>query len=254
MENRTINGVSNYVYNDKFGRFDNLVVRKIKTQLAAIGLIFGIGITGIVGANVYKNNHPSHDFTVDMYDTNFITQDMDTGLPSYVDQLERKTDKDIQDPVIEDALENLSYYANARNTYNGDGAGRVEIVKSISKIETAFRQIMYRQLTISLNLSSNAEFEIISSHGNADGAEYRIMIYDGESTYELIPTGKYLEVINGLDVLMHDWHGTGENEVWKSQIKDFIKRCDKIVEDINDIAYLNNFNFNYKKLESSMSL
>ncbi len=254
MENRTINGVSNYEYNEKIGRFDNLTLRKIKTRLAAIGLIFGIGITSVVGTNIYKNNHPSHEFTVDMYDTNFIAQDMDTGLASYVDQLEEKTNKDIKDPVIEDALENLAYYANARNTYNGDGVGRVEIVKSISKIEESFRKIMYRQLTISLNLSSNAEFEIVSSHGNADGAEYRIMIYDGEYTYEVIPTGKYLEVINGLDVLMHDWHGTGENEVWKSQIKDFIKRCDKIVEDINDIAYLNNFNFSYKSVGSSRSL
>jgi hypothetical protein len=254
MENRTINGVSNYEYNEKIGRFDNLTLRKIKTRLAAIGLIFGIGITSVVGTNIYKNNHPSHEFTVDMYDTDFVTQDMDTGLASYVEQLENNTNKDINDSAIENALENLSYYANARNTYNGDGVGRVEIVKSISKIEESFRKIMYRQLTISLNLSSNAEFEIVSSHGNADGAEYRIMIYDGEYTYEVIPTGKYLEVINGLDVLMHDWHGTGENEVWKSQIKDFIKRCDKIVEDINDIAYLNNFNFSYKSVGSSRSL
>ena len=109
---------------------------------------------------------------------------------------------------------------------------------------------MYRQLTISMHLSDDAEFEIISSHGNAEGAEYRIMVYDGEYTYEVTPTGDYLKIINRLDVLMHDWHGTGENEAWASQINDYIKRCDDIVELIDDIACRNNFDFKYKTEES----
>ena len=254
MENRTINGVSNYEYNERNGKFDNLALRKIKTNLTAVGLGLALGTASFAATTNYLNNHPAREFTVDMYDTDFFAQDMDTGLASYVDQLERETDKDIKDPAIEDALENLSYYATARNTYNGDGVGRVEIVKSISKIEEAFRGVMYRQLTVSLHLSPNAEFEILSSHGNADGADYRIMVYDGDYTYEVTPTGQYLDVINGLDVLQHDWHGTGENEIWASQIKDYIKRCDSIVEEINNIAYSNNFNFKYKTIESSKSL
>ena len=250
MENRIINNVSNYDYDEKSGKFVNYTVRRIKTNLAAIGLAVGLGASGLAATNTYINNHPSRDFTVDMYDTNFITQDMDTGLASYVQQLERKTGNEIKDPAIADALENLSYYANARNTYNGDGVGRVEIVKSIAKIEEAFRGVMYRQLTISMHLSDDAEFEIISSHGNAEGAEYRIMVYDGEYTYEVTPTGDYLKIINRLDVLMHDWHGTGENEAWASQINDYIKRCDDIVELIDDIACRNNFDFKYKTEES----
>ena len=254
MENRTINGVSNYEYNENAGKFDNLVLRKLKIRLYALGLIFGIGTAGIAATNAYVNNHPAREFTVDMYDTNFIAQDMDTGLASYVDQLERETNNDIKDPAIEEALENLSYYATARNTYNGDGVGRVEIVKSISKIEAAFRGVMYRQLTISLHLSPDAEFEILSSHGNAEGADYRIMIYDGDNVYEVTPTGQYLKIINEIDVLEHDWHGTGENEVWASQIKDYIKRCDSIVEKINNIAYSNNFDFKYSTVGGSKLL
>ena len=49
---------------------------------------------------------------------------------------------------------------------------------------------------------------------------------------------------------MHDWHGTGENEAWASQINDYIKRCDDIVELIDDIACRNNFDFKYKTEES----
>nr|MBP3259062.1 hypothetical protein [Bacilli bacterium] len=254
MENRIINGVSNYEYDEKSGKFANYSLRRLKTRLTALGLTLGLGLFSAVGIETYNNNHPSHEFTVDMYDTDFVTQDMDTGLASYVEQLENNTNKDINDSAIENALENLSYYANARNTYNGDGVGRVEIVKSISKIEEAFRGVMYRQLTISLHLSPDAEFEILSSHGNADGADYRIMVYDGDYTYEVTPTGDYLKIINGLDVLNNNWHGDGSNEVWASQIKDYIKRCDSIVEEINNIAYLNNFSFKYKSVESSKSL
>ena len=254
MENKTINNVSNYDFDEKSGKFVNFSLRRLKTKLTALSLAIGVSVGGASVANTYLNEHPSREFTVDMYDTDYLTQDMDTGLASYVEQIENKTGTDIKDPAIEDALENLSYYATARNTYNGDGVGRVEIVKSISKIEEAFRGVMYRQLTISLHLSPNAEFEILSSHGNADGADYRIMVYDGDYTYEVTPTGEYLKIINGLDVLNNHWHGTGENEAWVSQIDDYIKRCDSIVEGINNIAYKNNFDFKYKAVESSKSL
>ena len=95
MEKRTMNGVSNYYFDEKSGKFVSYTLRRIKTRLTALGLVIGVSVGGASVASTYLNEHPSHEFTVDMYDTNFIAQDMDTGLASYVDQLEEKTNKDI---------------------------------------------------------------------------------------------------------------------------------------------------------------
>lgn len=257
---KTINGISNFEYNDRTGRFDNLVLKRKLTQgLKGVG-IGALALVSVlaIAANI-KNHYESNLGNGFIYDSDFYAQDISTGNASIEMQLENQTNREVDDRIGR-ALEPLSIYEEAVEDYNFinnlPDATKEEKAKALANVVAnsrsvfpqVYENVMLIQIIDALNLSNEARINIESNYSNADGAVYRIIVTDGDKAYEVSVPNSYFNILN-TDNKMNFYKGDGTNyEAWESDINSFIKIGNDQVGNICSVA-LTNPKFDYKEIE-----
>ena len=255
MRNMTINGISNYEYNEDSAKFDNLALKRKRVNglKASLGGLV-LGVTLAVASN-HMGSKPADGF---IYDSEYYAQDMETGNASLAMQLEKYSDKDIS-PAMESAIEKLSFYENAKENYediasienaNADDLreARVSVVTSTMIFSDVARNVILDQVRNELNLSANATIDIDVTHSNADGSTYRIIVKDGDDAYE-IDSSNYIKLLNSIDSLSI-YRGTGDSDAWAKSgvMQDYIEDADKAYYSILNTLLSENIKINYETI------
>lgn len=209
----------------------NYKLRRIAAGLTVAGIIF------TVSACYEKDKTSSFDYD-------------QTSLVSLADQYEELFNVDFS--KSEEILANqMAYYDITRDQYEEISDNKK--ASEIDKVDARMEYVAQSREIADLGLSAiklkvkealgltNEEISIRAQFDKADGMHYLITVNKGNDTlYRFINNDIDNEIIDLINKIsnLQGYEGTGENQVWSTEINDFKKLADNLYNDI--LQFLDN--------------